>query len=68
MIIKRNKVEKYPIFTQDMKKGKLVKGDRVCLLRKSPNKYLGVIPIPGIPDIKQYELFKKWHKVVPAEY
>jgi hypothetical protein len=29
---------------------------------------LETIPCPGIPEIKQIELFKKWRKVVPKEF
>jgi len=68
MIIKRNNIETHPIFTQDMKSGNFSNEERVHLLRTRPVTHLGIIPIPGIADIKQYELFKKWRKVVPMEF
>jgi hypothetical protein len=42
-------------------------GERLIMLRQIENNILPLIS-PGLPPIKQYELYKKWRKITPEEF
>ena len=58
-------LERSAISLQDLKKRGAPNQIRLDLMKSTP---INPIPLPGIPDIKKVELYKKYRPLIPTEY